>query len=323
MTEQTVRSARLWAVDHLIFASGTRGITSAEIARRLGCSQRTVQRDIAAVESDLNRPLVYENGRYSMMPGTRELAPVRFSLQEARALMLATRLFLRYADERDPDGMAALEKLSEVLPPTVAAQLQLTLAQLGGRPQRRERTEVVRRLTEAWSSSRTVVIDYRSQRTRDIEQTRLDPFILEPSATGSATYVVGFSHQHGEIRTFKLDRVVTVEVTPEGFEPPDVADLSRQLGESWGGVVLAREEHRVVIDFNASVADRVRETYWHPSQELEELDNGAVRLRLRLPSLLDFTPWVLGWGAEASVVAPPELRAEVAARFREAAARYA
>ena len=48
-----------------------------------------------------------------------------------------------------------------------------------------------------------------------------------------------------------------------------------------------------------------------------------MRLKVLLPSLLEFTPWVRSWGHEAYVVSPPALRDEVAASMRAAAARYA
>ena len=32
--------------------------------------------------------------------------------------------------------------------------------------------------------------------------------------------------------------------------------------------------------------------------------------------------WILGWGAEAEVVSPPELRAEVADQLKRAAEQY-
>jgi CRISPR-associated endonuclease/helicase Cas3 len=47
-----------------------------------------------------------------------------------------------------------------------------------------------------------------------------------------------------------------------------------------------------------------------------------VRLNVSLPSLLEITPWVRGWGAEAVVVGPEELRTEVATSMAAAAANY-
>ncbi|HQW50885.1 MAG TPA: WYL domain-containing protein, partial [Tepidiformaceae bacterium] len=67
---------------------------------------------------------------------------------------------------------------------------------------------------------------------------------------------------------------------------------------------------------------RIRESYWHPTQRLEDLPGGGVRLEVALPSLLEFTPWVLSWGAAATVIEPPALRQSVAAALREAASNY-
>jgi predicted DNA-binding transcriptional regulator YafY len=42
-----------------------------------------------------------------------------------------------------------------------------------------------------------------------------------------------------------------------------------------------------------------------------------------LPTLMDFTPFVLSWGPDVEVLAPASLRAEIATLHRKAAARYA
>ena len=48
-----------------------------------------------------------------------------------------------------------------------------------------------------------------------------------------------------------------------------------------------------------------------PSQELRELKDGGVELRLKLSSLGEIQRWVLGWGGSAVVAEPPELVASV------------
>jgi len=44
--------------------------------------------------------------------------------------------------------------------------------------------------------------------------------------------------------------------------------------------------------------------------------------RGKVAGLREIRIWILGWGAEAEVLEPPELRAEVAKQLREAAAQY-
>jgi predicted DNA-binding transcriptional regulator YafY len=63
----------------------------------------------------------------------------------------------------------------------------------------------------------------------------------------------------------------------------------------------------VVIRFDPRVTDFVREKRWHASQQLRELREGGVELRMRLSSLSEVERWVLSWGGNAVVVQPPEL----------------
>ncbi len=324
MSQQVRRSTRLVEIERLL-RTRLQGYSVIELADQLGVSVRSIQRDLLDLQSDLNIPLLEADGRYQVMPGTTSLTPVRLTLHEARSIFLATRLFLRYSDERDSDAISAMEKIADALPETIARYVKATVIVLKTRPLNRNLMEVLRTLTEAWAESRTVHITYRSQRTKRSSEADLDPYLLEPSTTGAATYVIGYSHAHTAVRTFKLDRITHAELTAELFElapdQPGAAGVMERLNESWG-VVFGDDQYRVAVEFAPEVAARVRETHWHPRQALSDLPNGGVRLELMLPSLLEFTPWVRSWGPMARAVEPPELVAEVAASLKQAAALY-
>ncbi len=319
MTEQIRRATRLMRIEQLLRRRGR--MSASELARETGYSQRTINRDIAALESELAVPLVFEGRKYSIMAGSdHPLSPVRFTLQEARSVYLAARLFARSADESDPDAISALEKVADTLPASMAQQARASIGELRERPADDRQVEVMRALTEGWAHSRTVTISYLSSRAESPYETEVEPYLLEPSTAGS--YVVGASSLHGAVRVFKLDRIQSAAVTDAAFATADVEEITRRLRRSWGGVVFGDEEYRAVVDFTAQVARRISETYWHPSQELTPLDDGGVRLTVVLPSFLEFVPWVLGWGAEARVVGPDELTSQVATALRAAANRY-
>jgi len=319
MTEQTRRSTRLVRIRDLFVRRGRLSVQ--QLAGETGYSPRTIQRDLLALQSELNVPLVFENRRWAIAEGANLVfGPVRLTLDEARAVYFATRLMLRSADERDPDGISALEKIADALPEGVAGHMRRTVSEYSALPANMPYIEVVRRLTEAWASSRTATITYRSATAAGPRTTELDPYILDHTQSG--TYVAGYSSEHAEVRIFKLDRISGVEVTAREFAPANVELIAARLRDSWGGVVFGEENHSVKVDFAPSVTARIRESYWHPTQRLEDLPGGGVRLEVALPSLLEFTPWVLSWGAAATVIEPPALRQSVAAALREAASNY-
>ena len=319
MTEQTRRATRLVRIRELLGRRGS--VSCAELADELGYSQRTIQRDIAALESELGMPLLYEGRRWRLMPGTKLVfGPVRLTLQEARAVYFATRLMLRSADERDPDGVSALEKVADALPEGLAGHMRRTVTEYAELPSNSAYVESLRRLTEAWATNRTTTIRYRSASQATPRTTDLDPYILDHTQSG--TYVFGFSSEHRSVRSFKVDRILEVSITQREFEAGDIEHIAQQLRQSWGGAVFGEEQHQVTIDFSAAVAARIRESYWHPSQRLEDLPAGGVRMDVSLPSLLEITPWIRGWGPEAVVISPPELRAELAQSLADAAANY-
>lgn len=321
MTEQVRRATRLVEIERRLRANPA-GVTVRQLAHDLGYSARTIQRDLNALESELGVPLVEGNARrWRLLPGSTPIGAVRFSLHEARALYLAARILARHADDRDDDGIGALNKLADALPPPIAAQVRATAQQLRLRPENPAERVVLRTLTEGWASSQTVAIRYRSQAAKEVRATDLDPYILEPGAAGQAVYVIGHSSEHQQVRTFKVDRIIEATLAGRAFVPSGVAEVAEKIGRSWD-VVFGDDEYEVVVEFSAAVAGRVAERTWHQTQRATPLADGSLRLAFRLPSFLEFVPWVRSWGEDARVLSPPELVAELARSLRAAANRY-
>jgi len=226
MTEQVRRASRLVEIERRLRGS-SRGLTVRELAESLGYSTRTIQRDLGVLESELGIPLMEGNGRrWRLMPGTAPIGAVRFTLQEARAVYLATRLLLRNVDESDPDAVASLDKLAEALPPALGVLVRQSADQLRQRPLTPGYTEHLRTLTQAWAESRAVRIRYRSQQSRQARDIVVHPYLLEASPIGAATYLYAHSVAHGELRTFKVDRIEEARLLDAHFPLRDLADLN-------------------------------------------------------------------------------------------------
>src|SRR5206468_10999830 len=105
------------------------------------------------------------------------------------------------------------------------------------------------------------------------------------------------------------------ELTGKTFIRPQKFSLEKRLRDTFG-VVTGQGEFEVVIRFDELVSDYIREKRWHPSQQLIELEDGGVELRLKLSSLAEIQRWILSWGGRAKVLAPIELTESVTAAAR-------
>ena len=299
------------------------GATVDAIAGFVAMSRRTVYRDLQALEGEIGVPMWSDGGKWGIVEGGF-LPPLRLTLDEAVAFFLAARLTVQFADRYDPDTGAAFQKLAEILPPAVAPHLERTIDVLASRPPDERMTRHLRLLARAWAERRVVDLTYDAATYspgRPPRKSRVHPYLLEASATTRALYLIGFDESRGAVRTFKLQRILELSLAPETFEPPDPAVVQEGLGRAWG-VIADQEEVEVELRFDAAIASLVTETTWHPTERVTHEPDGSVIWRARVPGTLEIRRWILQWGAQVEVIAPPELRGEVAATYRKAAARY-
>src|SRR5207244_8551308 len=106
--------------------------------------------------------------------------------------------------------------------------------------------------------------------------------------------------------TFVLARLSRLSLAGGRFEVSRRFDLNEFLKGSLE-LFKGKEDFEVVIDLDAFAADDVRGRRLHSSQELTELPNGMLRVRLRLTSLEEVERWVLSMGTHATVVRPKML----------------
>jgi predicted DNA-binding transcriptional regulator YafY len=316
------RLARFYRVLRYL-AAHPEGATVDAVAGFVAMSRRTVYRDLRALEGEIGIPLWSEAGRWGIVEGAF-LPPLRLTLDEAVAFFFAARLTAQFADRYDPDMGAGFQKLAEILPPVVARHLERTIDVLASRPPDERLTRHLRLLARAWAERRVVELTYDPATYspgRPPRTSRVHPYLLEASATTRALYLIGFDESRGAVRTFKLQRILEISLAPETFEPPDPAVVQEGQDRAWG-VIADQEEVEVELRFDAAIAGLVTETTWHPTERVTREADGAVVWRARVPGTIEIRRWILQWGAEVEVLAPPELRDEVAATYRKAAARY-
>jgi len=306
--EKGDRGARILKIQTLL-QGNPRGLTTGEIARRTGVNPRTTYRDVRALEA-MNVPIYEHQGRILIDPNYF-IAPVKFTLREAMALLMGVRLMHRHTDEADPDVADAFTKLAAVMPAPVAEYVHATVRQMAERAPNPLYSRVLQTIALSWAGHRTVRIWYPST-DHEGKPRVIEPYFLEPSLIGHSSYVVARDRGLGEMRTFKLVRITRAEQMSETYQIPATFDINDYLAGAWG-IFHSGEPVEVRMRFYPPASARVKESIWHPSQRLTDGPKGTLDMTVTVTGTVEITPWILGWGDAVEVLAPPALREAIAA----------
>ena len=315
MSRLLSRAERLRAIERMLYRSAN-GMRVVEIAEACDVDRRTVYRDLDLL-SVSGVPIWQDQGRYGI-ERDQYLTTVRLNFNEAFAMYMAARLLARHSDEHNPHVVTALDKLATALPEPISTHIARTASHVRERILNEQYIQVLEAITLAWSMQRKVRLWYRSPRSGKVRQRDFSTYFVEPS-TGYACYAIGFDDWSGQMRTFKLERLERAQMLDEVSEIPADFDPDDYLEASWG-IMHGEQAVEVVLEFSAEAASRVKESIWHPSQEIDDLREGGCLFTVHVSAPKEMQPWIRSWGAEVEVLAPLALRqtiAKEAARMAE------
>jgi predicted DNA-binding transcriptional regulator YafY len=309
----------------IIRALASRDCTVNDLAQEFAVTRRQVYRDLQRIEEE-GHPLVQSDGpgeRSWRLPlGYKGLPPITLTPSELMSLYLA-KSNLSYLD-----GTPFMDDLDAVLKKITAGLPQKTVNHLERinqcffplfRPLRRydKQKAVLSVLQKALLLQRTAVIQHQGPGRDEAREHRVDAYGLQLYQNG--LYLMTYSHNVEGYRLFAVERIRRVELTAKTFAiRPDLSP--EKFNESFG--VMEEPAQTIRIRLSREAAYFVKERQWHPTQSLQDLDDGGVIMTMQAGGLDEITAWVLSWGADAKVLEPPVLIDAVASRLAAALEQY-
>jgi predicted DNA-binding transcriptional regulator YafY len=315
--EKRDRTARLLKIQVLL-GQNPGGLKIAEIARRCSVSVRTTYRDLDALEAELNVP-IWQKGNVRGVVEGYHLPPLFFTIQEAMNISLAARLMQSHSRWYDPHRASMLVKLNSVVPPPLRKQIENTIDRMEKQPRNEKQIEISEKLAEAWISQRRATVLYREQPDREPREFVIEPYFIEPATPGNFGFVIAYSQAEKSVAVLKISCIEQLRVEPEGYAIPDDFDVVRYLSPAWG-VSIDEPLQTVKLHFKPRPSRPIVEAIWDRSQVVEPRADGSLMMTLRVIITAEFRAWVLGWGSEVEVIAPPSLKREII-RINEAVRR--
>ena len=294
---------------------GDRFPNCSQLALDLEVSTKTVQRDVDFMRDRMDLPIEFDfrrNGFHYTSP-VENFPTVQVTEQELIALFVAEKALAQYKGTPFEKPLhAAFQKLTEGLNDTVSfrwADLDsaISFRSIGT-------TVADLELFEAVSSAvlrlQELEFQYHKLGGRGHEPRRVQPYHL--GSIENQWYLFAFDLDRQQMRTFVLARMKDVRSTGKRFTRPEDFSMTKQLGDSFGVFSNDGKPQEIRIRFDSFAARLVRERKWHASQKIKELADGEIEFSLKLGNLTEIQRWVLSWGEHARVVAPTELRSQVA-----------
>jgi predicted DNA-binding transcriptional regulator YafY len=133
---------------------------------------------------------------------------------------------------------------------------------------------------------------------------RLEPYTLATYRQG--LYLFARDVAEDKVKSFAVERFARfARLRRERFEYPAAFDPHAVVADSFG--ITSGSPEEVVARFVPEASLFVRERQWHPSQRIEVLADGGVRLTMRVNVGPELKEWLVGFGAQVRVEAPPAL----------------
>ena len=231
-------------------------------------------------------------------------------------------------------GLMALRRMAASLGPAFASGVDELTRRIGDVPDRGtpmvvrvadvaldpERHASFETLQRAQRERRRVAFHYVDKTGREsLRRVDLYGFVV----SSGRIYAIGHDHGRNAMRTFALDAIDRVQILPNVFPKPTNFDLDRYAAQSISGLMSSETPVEVTVRFSPLVARAARAARVVRDRRILERDDGSVEIVYAVADPLELVRWTLGWGDEAEIVAPEDVRARAGEVARRIAARYA
>lgn len=315
-----------------LMLAGTRtGLTLEEMAQNLEMGRRTVERlrdSLADLFPQLESWDDEERVRRWRLPSA---ALVGIAQPRAEAVAAVETLARECAARGEGDRAGLLRDAAITLralmrpaallraEPDIEALMQADGIAMRPGPRPRLNPSLLATLRRAILEVRLVVMRYGSSGSDEPATRVLCPYGTLYGGNGRA-WLVGHVEGLPEMRLWRLDRIVSMDLLDRCFTQRDDFNLASYAAQSFG--VFQEEPIDVVLRFTPEASADAASWVFHPSQTLEREEGGTLLVRFRAGGVQEICWHIFTWGTAVAVQEPDILRTGLATLLDSAARHH-
>jgi predicted DNA-binding transcriptional regulator YafY len=311
---QGIHEALAWQFDHP--ESGKPLLNCQSLAEQYMVVPETIRRDIEFMQNTHRLPIEYVPSRhgYVYTEKVTHLPTTQFTQSELAALCFARMRADAYQRTSFDDALnSALDKLLLCLGPEFAAEAKRMEELISFRPSGFPAMLSLETFETIYAALRQQVelemnyVSFHGENAGKKTGRTVQPRHMTCHDNG--WYLITDDLRSGKDRTFLLSRVESVNATGRRFIAKKKLDL-KKLKKNLG-IFSTENEVTVRLHCQAEIRQLIVERLWHESQEITELADGAVELKMKVGITPELVKLICGWQGYARVIEPEVLRKQV------------
>lgn len=308
---------------HQILATHRYPVPRAKLERELECSRASLTRIIGEMRNFFDAPIEFdkEHGGYRYSRDAYELPGLWFTPSELLALSAAQQLLEQaqpgLLDRQLAPLKARIDKLlaQEHLGSGALARRLRILRMAARQPD----TRAFQTVAGATAQRKRLAFAYHGRERDAVTQRQVSPQRLVHYRDN--WYLDAWCHERDALRSFALDRIRDPRVLAQASRDLDDGQLDAHYTATYG-IFAGPAKATAILRFTRERARWVADETWHPDQRDTWLPDGRFERALPYADPRELILDIQKYGADVEVVAPPELRREIAVRLKAAAAQY-
>jgi len=296
-----------------------------------GINRRSLQRDLIALTA-ANVPLNEQRGAHgqifwSIKSNYLKFIPMTLALNELIASVLLEKLgniFVKTPIETDIKNLN--KKLKQLVTPDVlkiindplSTQQCFTTLQQGYIDYSNYGQQLQQYLFAALHQQVCTVV-YRAAYSERPKRFTIHPYSLV--LFKGAFYGIVYQPKYRTYLHLLIHRIEKLEISQNTFTQNPEFNIDNYLAESVG--IWRENPEEVIIQFSPELALKISERIWQKGQQIEHLEDGSIRLKLKVAVSFELVAWILQWGSFAKVVSPHKLIEMVKSEINNLQKKYA
>ncbi len=167
-------------------------------------------------------------------------------------------------------------------------------------------TEHLPPILEAIQAKRKIEIDYASFKTGKSKSYLLHPYLLKEYR--NRWYLIAFDENSSKIKTFGLDRFVSLQLTETKFSVDKGFSPEHFFKYSIGITASNEKPKKVVLSFSPKQGHYIKTQPLHHSQTILKETSKELQISIEVIESYELMMMLLGFGSDVKVIKPKSLK---------------